>query len=72
MLNAVRSLPVVLEKLPSESVSRDPHDDYLFSMAKAGEADYLVTGDKAGVLAVRKYNRTTIVTAQKMVAILKL
>ena len=72
MLNAVRSLSVVLEKLPSESVSRDPHDDYLFSMAKAGEADYLVTGDKAGVLAVRKYGKTTIVTAQKMVAILKL
>ena len=72
MLNAVRSLSVVLEKLPSGSVSRDPHDDYLFSMAKAGEANYLVTGDKAGVLAVRKYDKTTIVTARKMVAILGL
>jgi uncharacterized protein len=72
MLNAVRSLSVLLEKLPQASVSRDPHDDYLFSMAKAGRADYLVTGDKAGVLAVRKYERTRVVTAQKMVAILKL
>lgn len=72
MLNAVRSLAVVLGKLPPASVSRDPHDDYLFSMAKAGEADYLVTGDKAGVLALRKYEKTRIVTAQKMVAVLKL
>ena len=72
MLNAVRSLSVVLEKLPTASVSRDPHDDYLFAMAKAGEVDYLVTGDKAGVLAIRKYEKTRVVTARKMVAILKL
>jgi putative PIN family toxin of toxin-antitoxin system len=72
MLNAVRSLAVLLEKLPPASVSRDTHDDYLFSMAKAGEADYLVTGDKAGVLALRKYEKTRIVTVRKMVAILKL
>jgi predicted nucleic acid-binding protein len=25
-----------------------PHDDYLLAMAKAGDADYLVTGDKDG------------------------
>ena len=72
MLNAVRSLSVVLEKLPSVSVSHDPHDDYLFSMAKAGAADYLVTGDKAGLLAVRKYEKTRVVTARKMATILKL
>lgn len=72
MLNAMRSLSVVLENLPLVSVSRDPFDDRLFSMAKAGEADYLVTGDKAGALALRKYEKTKFVTARKMVAILKL
>ena len=72
LLNAVRSLSVLLEKLPRASVSRDPHDDYLFAMAKAGNADYLVTGDKAGVLAFRTHAKTDIVTARKMVAILKL
>ena len=72
LLNAVRSLSVLLEKLPPASVSRDPHDDYLFAMAKAADADYLVTGDKAGVLALRKYGKTEIVTARKMVTILKL
>jgi len=72
LLNAVRSLSVLLEKLPTAGVSRDPHDDYLFAMAKVGEADYLVTGDKAGVLALRKYGKTEIVTARKMATILKL
>lgn len=72
LLNAVQSLSVVLERLPPARVSRDPHDDYLFAMAQVGEADYLVTGDKTGVLALRKYGNTEIVTARKMVTILKL
>ena len=72
MLNAARSLSVLLEGLPAAAVSRDPHDDYLFAMAQVGEADYLVTGDKAGVLALRKYGKTGIVSARKMVTILKL
>ena len=72
LVNAVRSLSVLLEKLQPASVSRDPHDDYLFAMAQTGEADYLVTGDKAGVLAVRRHGKTEIVTARKMVTILKL
>jgi uncharacterized protein len=72
LLNAVRSLSVLLEKLPPASVSRDPHDDYLLAMAQAGEADYLVTGDKAGVLALRRHGKTEIVAARKMITILKL
>jgi putative PIN family toxin of toxin-antitoxin system len=72
LLNAVQSLSVFLEKLPPVSVSRDPHDDYLFAMAQAGEADYLVSGDKAGVLAFRRHGKTEIVTARKLVMILKL
>jgi predicted nucleic acid-binding protein len=72
LLNAVRSLSVLLERLPASAVSRDPHDDYLFAMAEASEADYLVTGDKAGVLALRRHGKTEIVTTRKMATILKL
>ena len=71
LLNAVRSLSVLLERLPPASVSRDIHDDYLFAMAHTGRADYLVTGDKAGVLALRRHGKTEIVTARRMVTILK-
>jgi hypothetical protein len=72
LLNALRALSVLLERLPAAAISRDPHDDYLFAMALAGDAEYLVTGDKAGVLAVGRYGKTRIVTARKMVANLKL
>lgn len=71
LLNAVRALSMLLEKLPPASVSSDPHDNYLFAMAQAGNVDYLVTGDKAGVLALRKHGKTAIVTARRMATILK-
>jgi predicted nucleic acid-binding protein len=32
-------------------------------MARSGKADYLVTGDKSGLLVLEKYHNTQIVTA---------
>jgi hypothetical protein len=72
LLNAIRSLGVNIENPPAQSISRDPHDDYLFALAQAGAADYLVTGDKADVLALKRHGRTQIVTARKLIQILKL
>ena len=72
MLNAIRALAVNIENLSIQSVSRDPHDDYLFAMADAGDADYLVTGDKADVLALLRHGKTQIVTARQFTEILKL
>lgn len=72
MLNAIRSLAVNIENPPTQSISRDPHDDYLFALAQAGAADYLVTGDKADVLALVRHGRTQIVTVRKLIKILKL
>lgn len=72
MLNAIRSLAVNTESPSIPSVSRDPHDDYLFAMAHAGKADYLVTGDKADVLALLRHGITRIITARQMIDILKL
>lgn len=47
----------------------DPDDAFLLGMAKAGDADYLVTGDKrAGLLALGNYGRTRIVTPVGFVA----
>ena len=72
MLNAIRALAVVLEKLKPATVSRDPDDDYLLAMADASEADYLVTGDKAGVLALKRHGKTHIVTVRQLIGLLKL
>lgn len=72
LLNAIRSLAVNIKNPPIQSISRDPHDDYLFALAQAGEVDYLVTGDKADVLALERHGRTQIVTVRKLIEILKL
>ena len=39
MLNAIRALAVNIENPPVLSVSRDPHDDYLFAMVNLANAD---------------------------------
>lgn len=40
-------------------VCRDPKDDYLLALAKDGEADYLITGDK-DLLSLNPYGKTKI------------
>jgi uncharacterized protein len=57
---------IVLERLPAlpEGIEvNDPHDVYLFTMALAGEADYLITGDKrAGLLQKGNAGQARIIT----------
>ena len=53
-------------------VSTDPTDNFLLGMAEAGQADYLVTGDKAGVPAIGRHEKTNVLTVSKMVSTLKL
>lgn len=72
LVNRLRDRTVLLKKYPLVEVSGDPADNYLFSMAEASSADYLVTGDKSGVLAFNRHKTTQIVTARQMVAFLKI
>ena len=53
---------LVLDKLPRIDLSSDPADNYLLAMAAASEADFLVTGDAKGLLHLKKYSRTRILT----------
>lgn len=72
LINEIRALASVVEKLPKVDISSDPADNFLFATVQAGAADYLVTGDKSGVLAIKRYKNTQIVTARKMVETLNL
>ncbi|MFI4939260.1 MAG: putative toxin-antitoxin system toxin component, PIN family [Burkholderiales bacterium] len=54
---------IVLDRLTSDVEADDPNDAFLLAMALAGDADYLVTGDRrAGLLQRGCFGRTRIVT----------
>jgi len=54
---------LVLEQLPHHFEADDPDDAFLLAMAGAGNADYLVTGDRrAGLLQRGHLGRTRILT----------
>ncbi|CAN7480382.1 putative toxin-antitoxin system toxin component, PIN family [Pseudoduganella sp. LjRoot289] len=54
---------LVLEYLGDDIETDDPDDAFLLAMAKAGDADYLVTGDRrAGLLQLGRFGRTVIMT----------
>jgi predicted nucleic acid-binding protein len=50
--------------LPVVTVSPDPFDNYLLATAAAGSADFLVTGDKGDLLALKLYEGTKIITVR--------
>ena len=70
LVNELRALALVPKRLPTVERSSDPQDDFLLALAEASSADYLVTGDKSGLLALRKHRRTQIVTARRFVTLL--
>jgi putative PIN family toxin of toxin-antitoxin system len=64
VINQIRAEALILPKLPLVERSTDPADNFLLAMAEAGEADYLVSGDRRGVLALAQHGGTQILTAQ--------
>jgi uncharacterized protein len=63
LINQLRRAAELVGDLPEVTRSADPFDNFLLAMAEEGAADYLVTGDKAGLLALKSHGRTRIVTA---------
>jgi len=64
LINALRRFATFVGPLPAVARSSDPDDDFLLALAEVGNADYLVTGDKAGLLPLRTHHATRIVTAR--------
>ena len=58
--------------LPDVDLSEDPDDNPLLAMAIAGDVDYLVSGDKRDVLALKKVGKTSIVTARRFLTIIQM
>jgi len=64
LVNQVRKRADIIDHLPNVHRSIDPKDDFLLALCEAGRADYLVTGDKTGLLVLRTHAGTTILTAR--------
>jgi putative PIN family toxin of toxin-antitoxin system len=69
LVNQVTKLTEDIDPLPRVKRSPDPADDFLLSLSEAGKADYLVTGDKSGLLALRRHKGTQIVSAHDFAAL---
>ena len=70
MVNDLRRLAVVDDPLPAVTVSPDPEDNYLLALAQVTRADFLVTGDKSGLLSLKRHGRTAIVSARKFLEVI--
>ena len=65
LINEIRDLAVMLHDLPDVTASPDPYDNYLLAMAAAGTADFVVTGDKRDVLALRVFAGARILSVRE-------
>jgi uncharacterized protein len=70
LINTLRTQAQVLPSLPAVDRSADPGDNFLLAMVEAGEAEYLVTGDKQDLLALKQHGRAKIITASELIAFL--
>jgi putative PIN family toxin of toxin-antitoxin system len=69
LVNEMKKLAESVEALPRVRRSPDPSDDFLLALCEAGRADYLVTGDKSGLLALEQHKGTRIVSARAFAAL---
>jgi putative PIN family toxin of toxin-antitoxin system len=63
LVNQIKELAENIGSLPRVKRSPDPTDDFLLAVSEAGRADYLVTGDKSGLLALARHKATHIISA---------
>ena len=69
LVNQIKKLAEDVGALPTVKRSGDPTDDFLLAMSEAGNADYLVTGDKSGLLTLDPHKATRIVSASDFAAL---
>ena len=70
MINEIRRIATMYDPRPAVGASPDPDDDFLLGLAAAAGADFLVTGDKSGLLGLKRYSATRIVTARNLIQFL--
>ena len=66
-VNLLRKYAVVVDGLPHVDISPDPDDNFIIAAALAGEAQYIVSGDKGDLLSLEKVAGIPIITAREFV-----
>jgi putative PIN family toxin of toxin-antitoxin system len=69
-IHDLRRFAEVLRRLPQLDRSSDPADNFLLAMAQVGKVDYLVFGDRRGVLALKTHGVTRLVRARELLKVL--
>ena len=72
LLDGLYRKSIIADDLPDVSLSPDPDDNKIIATALAGNADYLVSGDKGDLLSLKTAENMPIVTARRMVEILNI
>lgn len=70
LVNRLRDVATVIDRLPKVDLSPDPDDNYLLALAEPGHAQFLVTGDKP-LLSLKHHKSTRIVTPAALVELFK-
>jgi putative PIN family toxin of toxin-antitoxin system len=65
LVNELKELTETIFPLPRVERSPDPTGDFLLALCEAGRADYLVTGDKSGLLSLARHEGTLILSASE-------
>lgn len=71
MVNQLRDVALLIPALPIVDRSPDPDDNYLLALSEAGEAHFLVTGDKP-LLGLKYHKATRIITPATLLERFKL
>ena len=69
LIDEIRDIATVIDRLPVVIVSPDPDDNELLAIAQAGAADFLVTGDKRDLLAIARHAGTRIMSVRDFLAL---
>jgi|KBSSwiStaDraftv2_1062776.scaffolds.fasta_scaffold117654_1 putative PIN family toxin of toxin-antitoxin system len=65
LINDLKAVADVFTALPQVLVCRDPWNNYLLAMIEVGNADVLITGDKADLLSLGGHAGAAIVTVRE-------
>ena len=72
MIEGLYNFASIVDELLIITLSPDPDDNVILATAIKGEADYLVTGDKQDLLALKSVQNTQIISASDAVLVLEI